>query len=85
MVRDWLEDNFEVIVIVVICLILVAVGIQAMRFEDLNWQKYAASHHCEARGTKKGEVEPVFGGKGGFTMGEDQTIYVCDGGEIVIR
>jgi hypothetical protein len=87
-IHDWLDRYLEEVIVVgitVACLILIAVAIQEMHSEDLAWQKYAASHHCEAKGTKKGEVEPVIGGKGGVTIGQDQAIYVCDGGEIVIR
>jgi hypothetical protein len=65
---------------------LILLGIYYADQHDTDrWQDYAAAHHCEAKGTKKGQLEPVLGGKGGVTWTSDQTIYVCDGGEIVIR
>jgi hypothetical protein len=53
--------------------------------EDQQWRDYAASHHCEAKGKREEQWGPVIGGKGGMTYEGEQTIYVCDGGEIVIR
>lgn len=89
---DWLTDRderdtdtimfFGVGVAVVLLLSLVVyIGIR----EENRWSDYAAAHHCQAKGTKKGEWEPVAGGRGGVAIGSDQTIYVCDGGEIIIR
>lgn len=71
-------------------IVLVAVlGLWASFHEENVWQQYAAQHHCEVKGTRAGQtaVGPSTGEDGGFAIVQepDQTIYVCDGGEIVIR
>ena len=86
---DFLDDFGSLIWILCVfacaagCLVFLAFKIATA--QKSAWRDYATSHHCVAKGKKNGELQPVFGGKGGFTMTEDQTIYVCDGGEMVIR
>ena len=85
---EWFDENVELIIsigVLIVFVVGILVAMQQDRLENANWKKYSADHHCESRGTKKGQIEPVLGGKGGVTMGDDQTVYVCDGGEIVIR
>lgn len=86
--REWFYEHsgplavaIGIIVSVCICVLLVI----ALHSEAVQWQNYSDAHHCHKVGVKKGQIEPVLGGKGGATMGQDQTIYVCDEGEIVIR
>lgn len=51
------------------------------------WEQYSKSHHCVAKGTKKGQTTTSFDSKGNAVYGTtpDQIIYACDGGEIQIR
>lgn len=58
----------------------------ADRRDSEKWRDYAITHHCEAKGTKAGKWVQVLGSKdGGIAYTGDQAVYVCDGGEIVIR
>jgi hypothetical protein len=87
-IHDWWEiisDDTDLQWMIAIGVIILVVFVLGSIIEQDNWEKYATSHHCQSRGVKKGWMEPVLGGKGGVTMGQDQTIYVCDGGEIIIR
>lgn len=79
------EVDFEIVAIIAAIVLCLFLFWEAFKYQDREWQKYSAAHHCQVKGTKAGEMEPVIGGKGGFTWTSDQTIYVCDGGEIVIR
>lgn len=51
------------------------------------WEQYSKSHHCVARGAKKGHITTSFDSKGNAVYGTtpDQIIYTCDGEEIQIR
>src|SRR5882762_6423791 len=59
--------------------------------DENHWQEYVKKHHCVANGTKHGTIGTGIGldSKGNattvITSTPDQTIYVCDGGEIQIR
>jgi hypothetical protein len=78
--------TFGIGLVISIVLVLVLWGVFAAEEHDAQqWRDYAASHHCEAKGKREGQWAPVAGGKGGMTYSGDQTVYVCDGGEIVIR
>lgn len=91
--RDWLEDNWPMLAIGIAMALLVISCIYAGIYESRQWDKYSAEHHCIAKGVKKGQVVtsvgPSMGKDGGVAVTTgvtpDQTIYVCDGGEIVIR
>jgi hypothetical protein len=90
---DWLRDYWALLIGVLIT-ILLAVSIYLVTAHDFReWQRYSVEHHCEAKGVKKGQVVtsvgPSMGRDGGVAVTTgvtpDQTVYVCDGGEIVIR
>jgi hypothetical protein len=86
--REWFEDHFGFLVgvgIGMICICTLALLMVRIHDEEMRWKQYSDAHHCQVKGVKRGQMEPVLGGRGGVTMGEDQTIYVCDDGEIVIR
>lgn len=82
-------ENLKTFVIGALVALVCGLSLLGIYYADQHdtdqWRDFAGAHHCEAKGTKKGQLEPVLGGKGGVTWTEDQTIYVCDGGEIVIR
>ena len=50
---------------------------------SLEWQAYAADHHCVAVG--RVEPETVVSSNGGIGITQPKTIYRCDGGEIQVR
>jgi hypothetical protein len=65
--------------------ILVGILIYALVQEAREWNAYASQHHCVIKGRQDSSIEPVMGGNGGFTYESGKDVYVCDGGEIVIR
>lgn len=77
----WFWSTF---VVLILCF-----GLWLSYREDVIWNRYAAAHHCQKKGTKQGQtaVGWSYGRDGGpvVTMQPDQSVYVCDGGEIVIR
>jgi hypothetical protein len=90
---DWLQDSLPMLLAGILIVLLIVGAYYADRYESRQWDRYAADHHCAARGVKKGQVVtsvgPSMGRDGGVTVTTgvtpDQTIYVCDGGDIVIR
>jgi hypothetical protein len=90
---DWLKDKATFLAAVLVMLLLF-VGLYLAAVHDAReWQKYSAEHHCVAKGVKHGQVVTSVGPSMGRDSGvavttgvtPDQTIYVCDGGEMVIR
>lgn len=91
--KEWLEDHWPSLA-AGLGLLLFAGLIYTAIVQDLHqWARYSAEHHCIAKGVKKGQVVtsvgPSMGRDGGVAvttgLTPDQIIYVCDGGEIVIR
>lgn len=85
---DWLDSRGPWFWITLCAFLLVFVGWVAFE-QDKIWQQYAAAHHCQKKGTKQGQTSVgwSYGRDGGpvVTVQPDQSVYVCDGGEIVIR
>lgn len=88
MIKDWIWSTQGMLTL---CGLLL-VGILGLSFwlayrEDAQWQQYAKTHHCRAIGKKSGQVTTSFDSKGRLVtgIGSDQTIYVCDDGEMQIR
>jgi hypothetical protein len=90
---DWLEDFWPMLIAVTLTVLLLVAAVYLAIQDSRRWAHYSVEHHCVAKGVKKGQVVtsvgPSMGGDGGvaITTGvtPDQTVYVCDGGEIVIR
>jgi|HubBroStandDraft_1064217.scaffolds.fasta_scaffold1986050_1 hypothetical protein len=90
---DWIEDCAIPLSITLLLVVLIGVVVYASNKDEKDWQKYARAHHCATTGTKAGQiitgVGPTVGGNGGVAVvvssTPDQTIYVCDGGEMQIR
>lgn len=90
---DWLFDSDRRLLIasIVIVVAVIAFSIVAAVADEKAWNEYAAAHHCIGKGTKHGQLSSGLGtsSEGNAvvvtTTTPDQTIYVCDGGEIQIR
>lgn len=84
--KNWIWDHDVLVFGVVLVLVLALVCVGAYYDEDA-WTRYVVAHHCEV----KGHSEPRNGlgvgsnGQSVVTYISGQTIYVCDGGEIILR
>lgn len=90
--QDWIDDYFAWLLGLLFVALITSSVLSTLAI-DRQWRVYAVSHHCVAKGRRAGQtstgIGPAVGGNGGVaivaTTPLDQTIYVCDGGEIQIR
>lgn len=92
---DWIMDSDRrmLTVLGIVAAIVFSMVIYLQKQDAKKWDAYASSHHCIAKGIKASQVGtgigPNLSGDGGVTVvtttTPEQTIYVCDGGEIQIR
>lgn len=84
--KNWIWDHDVLVfgVVLVLVLALLAVGIY---YDVETWDRYAAAHHCEVRGhsTPHNGFGIGSNGQSVVTYIPGQTIYVCDGGEIILQ
>ena len=72
----------------VLILISVFIGLFFLVAQDeSNWSQYSKAHHCFVTGHSEPTTGVGVSGKGQVvvTSNPGQTIYACDGGEIIIR
>ena len=89
---EWLDDKIFLI-LTLLFVFLIVVASYAVVQDEKRWNKYSTDHHCVAKGIKEGQTSTGVGttlnGKGEISITvastPDQTIYVCDDGEIQIR
>jgi hypothetical protein len=82
----WMMDH-PITCLVSALLLVLTLAIMGSLAAEEEWRKYAAEHHCVEVGRKEGQVGIGVGSDGRVvtTIGSDQKIYHCDGGEIRIR
>lgn len=83
---DWISDHAE-LVFGIVLVVLFGLIVLGTYYEDADWSRYAVAHHCEVKG--HASARNGFGvgsnGQAVVTYIPGQTIYVCDGGEIISR
>lgn len=72
--KEWLEDYFEAVVVVVILTVIMAIVYTLDMKDDAEWRQFSTNHHCH-----------VFGHKAAQTTNNDyisaQVGYHCDDGQ----
>ncbi len=86
--RTFLRDaDWEAFGYIMAIAVLIIVGAWAMISDDRDFAKYVRDNHCQAVGTRKGQMSygVTANGTSALVSESDQTIYRCDGGAEVIR